>query len=485
MILVSLLFFPTSLSRHLYNAIDFNPPYFASSSLPLLSYSPSCHLLCGWPTSRPIPLLRSPPTSRSVLMSLDHFPIFAERRFQPSETSPYPSHDNLMHTAPSWNYSARSHNNPHHSFPQHSSSSWNPTQYTPWPTPSATLPTSSPSSPPPYAPPNPNYRHAGSSSYHHTNYPVSSPRAIISANQSSLSSCLLPITPGPRPVHNNLPSALKYDNPTWGDGLYTIDDPETAPNSEPPASTSGATSPSARASSVSSSASVSPVKLEPEDSVADCFVMEFSACTPAAQASSSLAPPTEVPLRATQASKAMRKMMGVFRLNPFSMHESSGQATTTWTGEDAGPLEEEPQMFEFQLDVPGCERAASEPVQTQPATSSRSDSDFDDTGSWAEGNELHSHYSTVPHPSWLGNDSSASYTLPALRPYSPHAPHSPSSSSVSSRRTPLDAATSDYSLAYTLPAPSSCATVIDNLPSISTMARRWSNTTNLQAPFVL
>ncbi|KIJ14722.1 hypothetical protein PAXINDRAFT_180908 [Paxillus involutus ATCC 200175] len=417
-------------------------------------------------------------------MSLDHFPMFAERRFQPSETSPYPSHDNLMHTAPSWNYSARSHTNTHHSFPQHSSPSWNANQYTAWSTPSATIPSSSPSSPPPYAPVNSNYRHAGPSSYHHSNYLVSSPRAIISANQSSLSSCLSSTASGPRPLaQNNLPSALKYDNPTWGDGLYTIDDPETASNSEPPASTSGATSPSARASSVSSSASVAPVKLEPEDSAGDCFVMEFSACTSAAQASSSLAPPTEVPLRATQASKAMRKMMGVFRLNPFSMHESSGQATTTWTGEDAGPLEEEPQMFEFQLDVPGCERAASESVQTQPTTSSRGNNDFDDNSSWAEGNEPHSHYSTASHPSWLGNESSPSYTLPALRPYSPHAPHSPSSSSVSSRRTPLDAATSDYSSAYTLPAPSSCAT--DNLPSISTMARRWSNTTNLQAPFVL
>ncbi|KAF9225716.1 hypothetical protein BS17DRAFT_815434 [Gyrodon lividus] len=420
-------------------------------------------------------------------MSLDHFSIFAERRFQPSEAPPYPSHDNLMHTTPSWNYSTRPHTNVHHSFPQHSSSTWNVNQYTGWSTPSATLSTSSPDSPPPYAAVNSNYRHAdaGSSSFHQTNYTGSSPRSVISVNQSSLSSCLSPTASCPRPRQNNLSSistTLKYVNPAWGDGLYTIDDPETASNSEPPASTSGATSPSARASSVSSSTSVAPVKLEPEDSVgADCFVMEFSACTSAAQASSSLAPPTEVPLRATQASKTMRKMMGVFRLNPFSMHESSGQAMSTWTGEDAGPLEEEPQMFEFQLDIPGYERAASEPAQTQPTTSNRGDSDFDDTSSWAEGSEPQSHYSTASHPSWLGHESSASYTLPALRPYS----HSPSPSSVSSHRTPLDATTSDYSSAYTLPAPSSCATAVDNLPPISTMARRWSNTTNLQTPFVL
>ena len=38
-----------------------------------------------------------------------------------------------------------------------------------------------------------------------------------------------------------------------------------------------------------------------------------------------LASPTEVPLRATQASKEMRKMMGVFRLNPFTMHTGEGR----------------------------------------------------------------------------------------------------------------------------------------------------------------
>lgn len=64
-----------------------------------------------------------------------------------------------------------------------------------------------------------------------------------------------------------------------------------------------------------------------------------------------LAPPTEVPLRATQASKEMRKMMGVFRLNPFAMHSGEGRGVVPapWCG--GGPLEEEPLIFEFQLDI--------------------------------------------------------------------------------------------------------------------------------------
>jgi hypothetical protein len=67
----------------------------------------------------------------------------------------------------------------------------------------------------------------------------------------------------------------------------------------------------------------------------------------------SLAPPTQVPLRTTQASTEMRKMMGVFRLNPFSMHNGSskGVSSSAWYGEDIGPLEEEPVTFEFQLDL--------------------------------------------------------------------------------------------------------------------------------------
>ena len=106
-----------------------------------------------------------------------------------------------------------------------------------------------------------------------------------------------------------------------------------------------------------SSRQISPpsVKVEPDDPDG-CFIMELSSMSPSLALSVSglnqtLAPPTEVPLRATQASKEMRKMMGVFRLNPFAMHSGEGRGVmpALWCG--GGPLEEEPLIFEFQLDI--------------------------------------------------------------------------------------------------------------------------------------
>ncbi|KAF9233199.1 hypothetical protein BU15DRAFT_80358 [Melanogaster broomeanus] len=278
---------PLTISLHIFSLWQFSlsssvaaptgPP--ATLFLSLDVHRPYAFSFNAWSSPHSIPFLQ---LLRSFLMSLDHFTMFSGRRFQP----------------------AQSHTDDHHTFSQHSSS-WNPNQYSGWSTPSVALSSSSPSSPPPYTVVNSNYRHSGSSSFHQTNYPPSSPRSVISTDNSSLSSSLSPTASCPPPGQNNstsISNTLKYVNPSWGDGLYTIDDPETASNSEPPASTSSATSPSARASSVSSSPTVPPVKVEPEDSAGtDCFVMEFSASTPAAQASSSLAPPTEVPLRATQA----------------------------------------------------------------------------------------------------------------------------------------------------------------------------------------
>ncbi|KAF5371752.1 hypothetical protein D9758_003582 [Tetrapyrgos nigripes] len=69
--------------------------------------------------------------------------------------------------------------------------------------------------------------------------------------------------------------------------------------------------------------------------------------------SQSLALPIEVPLRATQATKEMRSMMHSLRLNPFTMHrldKSDSGTPLTWTGEEAKPLEEEPLMFEWQIE---------------------------------------------------------------------------------------------------------------------------------------
>lgn len=101
------------------------------------------------------------------------------------------------------------------------------------------------------------------------------------------------------------------------------------------------------------------VKEEQDESVAR-FIMEIS--PPQAQ-SASLAPPTEVPLRATQAPPEMRSMMGVFRLNPFAMHSGEGRGTVapTWCGEEAHPLDQEPIIFEFQLEL---EDALKEPLRS-------------------------------------------------------------------------------------------------------------------------
>lgn len=145
----------------------------------------------------------------------------------------------------------------------------------------------------------------------------------------------------------------------------------------------GSRHPSLPTSANISSSLQAAVKVEPEEPDG-CFILELSGSpaktgggmglsAPAALLaysrsllSQSLAPPTEVPLRATQANKEMRTMMGVFRLNPFSMHSLSvnledgmgvrddadwEDPQSPWSGGEAHPLEEEPVMFEFQLNL--------------------------------------------------------------------------------------------------------------------------------------
>jgi hypothetical protein len=53
----------------------------------------------------------------------------------------------------------------------------------------------------------------------------------------------------------------------------------------------------------------------------------------------------------------MRGMMTVFRLNPFTIHNGEGRGSVPAVREEARPLEEEPLIFEFQLDIEGvtCE----------------------------------------------------------------------------------------------------------------------------------
>jgi hypothetical protein len=112
----------------------------------------------------------------------------------------------------------------------------------------------------------------------------------------------------------------------------------------------------------SSAASTTTVKMEPDDSENDRFIVDFATPpTPTAQGQRgcAVAPAAEVPLRATQAPKEMRKMMSVFRLNPFAMHDGSGKggvvSSAAWYAEEIGPLQHTPLVLEFQLEVDGTQ----------------------------------------------------------------------------------------------------------------------------------
>ena len=75
----------------------------------------------------------------------------------------------------------------------------------------------------------------------------------------------------------------------------------------------------------------------------------------------------EVPLRATNACRAQKRMMGSFRLDPFAMHNGvklgpggAGASGSVVGAEGAaggmpepGPLEEEPQVFEWVVKLDG------------------------------------------------------------------------------------------------------------------------------------
>ncbi|KAF8162439.1 hypothetical protein K438DRAFT_1985093 [Mycena galopus ATCC 62051] len=121
----------------------------------------------------------------------------------------------------------------------------------------------------------------------------------------------------------------------------TVSDAYSTPYSTPYADPN-ATSPE---SSVSPPPALKVKEEQPDD---DGFIIDL----PFSALPQMLAPPTEVPLRATQASAQMRRMMGVFRLNPFAMHARGGRGVLApWAGGEARPLDEEPLIFEFQLEL--------------------------------------------------------------------------------------------------------------------------------------
>ena len=173
------------------------------------------------------------------------------------------------------------------------------------------------------------------------------------------------------------------------------------------------------------SPSISPtpsVKVEPDDNPG-CFIMELS--PPQVQTSllsQSLAPPTEVPLRATQASKKMRGMMTVFRLNPFAIHSGEGRGLVSAIREEARPLDEEPLIFEFQLDIDGMHPDEPDIASQQLLYPFSPDfelhdmpHDGDSTPTWEDSSRSESSYPTTPswelrYPPTLASE--AHYPLP-------------------------------------------------------------------------
>ncbi|KAJ7118665.1 hypothetical protein C8R43DRAFT_89198 [Mycena crocata] len=153
-----------------------------------------------------------------------------------------------------------------------------------------------------------------------TQYPEVSQRSVASPPSSLLDAISVYTPPYTRPASR-----------------ATVSDVYSTPYAD-----ANATSPD---SSMSPAPSV-PVKEEQPDD--DGFIIDLSTSIP-----QMLAPPTEVPLRATQASARMRRMMGVFRLNPFAIHAHGGRGVLApWAGGEARPLDEPPRIFEFQLEFP-------------------------------------------------------------------------------------------------------------------------------------
>lgn len=226
-------------------------------------------------------------------------------------------------------------------------------------------------------------------------YPTSSQRTVLPPSPSSHARNFLPAYGFRNDRHRSPSSHTSFGReipvPTVDEHQYLPRNMDTADEDESAGQETESVNrcPSVAASSTTTSSHTS-VKIEPNDPDG-CFIMELPApgtcggdlglSTPSTRAaytlsllSQSLAPPTEVPLRATQASKEMKQMMGVFRLNPFAMHSLSvkmedredGSAwdedsQPPWCG--GRPLDEEPLMFEFQLDLNGSDGEGEEDEQ--------------------------------------------------------------------------------------------------------------------------
>lgn len=104
------------------------------------------------------------------------------------------------------------------------------------------------------------------------------------------------------------------------------------------------------------------IKNEADES--DCFVMEnLDAAFHSSASEYPLSPPIEAPLRATHACEDMRRMMGVFRLDPFTTHNADGREALSFS---AGPLEEAGKLYEFQVAIEGEMLDSMEPSKLSP-----------------------------------------------------------------------------------------------------------------------
>lgn len=145
-------------------------------------------------------------------------------------------------------------------------------------------------------------------------------------------------------LHSNL-DPPRLATASWDSDLYRFD-PEPEPDHEDLEA-----APPTLELPVSEASRPGSPRVKQEETVSDEFVFEGPILI--GRALPAYAPMTEVPLRATQASKPMRRLMGVFRLDPFAINNTARNENpnTDWSGDEIGPLAESPKTFEFQLDI--------------------------------------------------------------------------------------------------------------------------------------
>lgn len=185
--------------------------------------------------------------------------------------------------------------------------------------------------------------------------PAAAAPALVNAPSRPSSSSAHPSYAVQHDRHPRLASA------SWEPDLYRFDD--LAASSSP-------------LSQATLSPSPAPAPNVKEEDTQDDFVLETPLAYDVNHASSVVFNAmTEVPLRATGASKEMRKLMGVFRLDPFTAHGTvrNPDPNIAWNGEPIGPLREKPHLIEFQIDIPGAVKRESTPREVDehlPAESS-------------------------------------------------------------------------------------------------------------------